>query len=100
MPGLRLLSRFTAHEFIEVAALSACRRFLIQQCQTALVEFVEPVVPGDLFERSLAAVTGEIDAQNANVSISSCIPHTRRASAALLRPLADFVMIGSRSAAC
>ena len=100
MRGLRLLRRLAAYEFIEVAALSACGRLLKQQCQAAFIEFVEPIIPGNLFERSFPAVAREVEAQDADVAIASGVSYTRRTSAALLRPLADLVMIGSRSTAC
>ena len=100
MRALRVLCRLAAYELVEVAALSTGRRFLIQQCQAALVKFVEPVIPRDLFQRALAAVTRKVDAQNADISIASGVPHARRTSSALLRPLADLIMIDSRSTCC
>jgi hypothetical protein len=75
MARLGLLRRLAAYELIEVAALSACGRLLKQQRQAALIEFVEPVIPGDLFERSFPAVAREIDAQDADVAIASRVSH-------------------------
>jgi hypothetical protein len=95
-----LLCRLATHQFVEVAALSACRRFLKQQRQPALVEFIKPLVPGNLFERAFATITWKIDAQNADVAIASGVSHARGAPAALLRPCANLIVIGSRSTAC
>jgi len=60
MGSLRLLRCFAAHQLVEVAALSGCGRFLEQQREAALIEFVEPLIPGDLFERSFAAEPREV----------------------------------------
>jgi hypothetical protein len=64
-----------AYKLIEVAALSACGGLLKQQCQAALIELLEPVVPGDFFERSFAAIARKINTQDSDVAIASGVPH-------------------------
>jgi hypothetical protein len=100
MSSLCLLGCPAAYQLVEVAALSAGGRLLKQQRQAAFIEFVKPIIPGDLLERSFAAIAREIEAQNTNVASASGVSYARRTSAALFRPLANLVMIGSRSTPC
>jgi hypothetical protein len=60
-----------AHDLIEVAALAACGFLLIQQGQIALVEFLEPLVPTDVFEFVLPGIARKIEAQNSDVILAA-----------------------------
>jgi hypothetical protein len=93
-------SRFSAHQFVEIASLSASSFVLHQQSKATLVELVKPFVPGNFFELALAAVTGKIEANHSNVIIVSSPAYAGRVCAALFRPAANFVVIGEWSGGC
>lgn len=48
--GLHLFRSVATDDLVEIAALTARRSFLEEQREAALVEFIEPFVPGDLLE--------------------------------------------------
>lgn len=98
--GLRLLRRVATDDLVKIAALTARRGFLEEQRKAALVEFVEPLVPGDLLERIFAAVTGKIYAQNAYVVGASSPLDAGWPGPALFRPTADLVMICGHPTCC
>jgi len=88
------------HQLVEIAGLPIGGCFLKQERQAALVKFIEPVVPRDFLQRSLAAISGKVDAENANVFAASSACYVRWLASTFFRPLADFLMIGGNSTAC
>jgi len=90
----------TADDFIEVAALAICGCFLIDKRQALFIEFVEPFIPGNGCERSLAAVSRKINSQYACVVSSSSALNVRRFAATLLGPTAYLLVISGNSIGC
>jgi hypothetical protein len=88
-----LLSVITTYELVEIALLATGGLILNQKREIALVKFVEPLVPGNLFQRICATVTREINPDHPYVVSTPGPTYARRLSAALLRPLPDLVMI-------
>src|SRR5205085_2747543 len=60
------LGRLAPNQLVEIALLAAGGLFLIDECEIGFVEFLEELLPGDLFERRVLGVwrTGELDADN------------------------------------
>jgi hypothetical protein len=88
--------RFAAHQFIEIAFLSSRGAVLNKQRQAALLELVKPIVPGNLFQRGFATVSGEVDADHSDVLGTTGTAHAGRLAAAFFGPPPDFITIGER----
>ena len=88
-----LLSVIATDELVEIALLAAGGLILNQKREIALVKLVEPLVPGNLFQRICAAVARKIDPDHPYVVPAPGPTYTGRLSAALLGPLPDLVMI-------
>src|SRR4051794_32433730 len=84
----------------EPTLLALGRRVLVQEREVVLLERLEPLVPGDLLERVLAAPAGEVDAEDARVVVAPRRLHARRMPAALLDPAPDLVVICRDVALC
>jgi hypothetical protein len=67
---------------------------LHEQRKPPLVKFVEPFVPGDLFQFVLSRVPREIEANHTYIFAAASSAHASRTGIALFRPAADFIMIG------
>src|SRR5262249_30753925 len=81
-------------ELVEVAALAAGGALLVDHRQVGVVELVEELVPGDRLERALAAVAGEVDAEDAGVAPCSRGSLRRgRPAATGLGPATDGIVI-------
>jgi hypothetical protein len=76
--------------------LSARGAVLHKQCQAALFELVKPIVPRDFFQRRFATVSGEVDADHADVLGTTGTAHAGWLAAAFFRPPPDLVTIGER----
>jgi len=85
---------FAFHQLIEIALLSARGLLLDQQSKTALVEFVEPCVPADFFQRLLAAIAGEIQAEQSHVFLAAGPAHASGMGSTLFGPAANLIMVG------
>jgi len=64
---LSIFRRVTGDELVEVARLAAAGGVLVNQREASFVELVEPLIPRNFFQRIAAAVTGEIETQDANI---------------------------------
>jgi hypothetical protein len=82
-----------ADEFIEVAYFAARSLVLHHKCQVPVVEVVEPLIPGDFFQRLSAAVSRKIETDHAYIFRDPGTAHTRRTGAAIFSPLSDFIVI-------
>src|ERR1700694_4874101 len=60
-----LFSGFPAHEFEEATLRTACCLVLVEESQILFVELGEELIPSNLLKSILAAITREVDAQNA-----------------------------------
>jgi hypothetical protein len=89
-----LLGRVASDDLVEIAPLSAGSLVLHDQCQVIVVEFLEPLVPRDLFERISAAVARKIEANHSDVIAASSVADACRPCAAFFGPASDFVVIG------
>ena len=98
--GLHLLRRVATDDLVEIAALTVRRGFLEEQREAPLVEFIEPLVPGDILERIFAAVTGKIYAQNSYILGVSRPLHAGWPCPAHFRPTADLVVICCHPTCC
>jgi hypothetical protein len=87
----------STNEFVEVALLATRRAVLHQQRQTTLFKFVEPIVPGNLFERIPATVPGKIDTDHTDVFGTTGATHAGRFSVSFFSPPPDFFPIGERT---
>lgn len=91
---------FAANKLVEVAALASGRGVLNDECQTALVEFLQPVIPRNRLKRAFTGITGKIDTENSEISSAAGTLHTGWLSAALFYPTADLFMISEDAIAC
>src|SRR5579885_3424070 len=91
-----LFDAFAADQLVEIALFAARRCVLHHQSQVLLVEFFEPLVPGDRLQRTLARVAGEIQAEHPGIAAAAGAAHAARCCAALLGPAPDFVMVDQR----
>jgi len=83
------------NQLVEIALLTTCRVFLVQQGQTPFIELLEEIFPTDLFQFVIACVAGEIETQNASVSFVARTTYACRVGAPLLSPLLyRFVIYG------
>jgi hypothetical protein len=96
-----LFCRLAADELVEAAALADCCLFLMQESEVVLVKLLEPLVPTDLRLCSpILAIAGKRKADDAGVFIVFRDGGGYRFRAALLRPPADFSMIGRHLRCC
>src|SRR5579884_438090 len=65
-PAAALLGALAAHQLVEVTALPSRGFILHQQRQVAIFKHLEPFFPFDGLQRLLAAVAGEIEANDAD----------------------------------
>src|SRR5580765_6488529 len=84
-------------QFIEIAFLTAGGLVLDDQSEAALIELLEPVVPGDWLEGLLAAVAGEIEAEHSEIAPYCRFRGRRLEFRHAPRPIGEFVR--DRSAA-
>ena len=66
----------------------------MQEGELLLLEFLKPILPTDLLQRSLAGLTGEIDPDDARVVVALGANDRGGFAFAFLHPLADLVVIG------
>src|SRR5581483_7883456 len=93
-PALIATARpITADQLVEAAAVAVTRTVFVQQRQAALVELPEKVIPGDRLQPILAAVAGEVDAQNADLVAPRGVSDRRGLAAALFRPALNGDMV-------
>jgi hypothetical protein len=86
-----------ADELVEVALLSASGLVLNEKGEVIPIEFVEPLIPADLFERLRAAVAREIEPNDAGLIAAFGTAYRRRTCIPFFRPTADLFMIGENS---
>ena len=82
-----------ANKFIEVAYFAACGLVLHHKCQVPFVEVIEPLIPGNFFQRLSAAVSRKIETDHAYILRDPGAAHARRTGAAIFSPLSDFIVI-------
>jgi hypothetical protein len=87
------LRRLAGNQFIEVALLTFRGAFLVQQGKTVFIKGLKPVVPRYLFQRALAAESREVEANHADIAVSSGSAHACWRSTTLFRPLPNLIMI-------
>src|SRR5947208_250961 len=80
-------------KLVEAAELSVLCLVLIQKLQMGLIEFLEKLVPADLFQTFF--LRAEIDPENAGMAALLRCCHSRGHALTLINPLFDFVMVGS-----
>jgi hypothetical protein len=85
---------FLAYELIEIALLTIRSLVLDEKSQIAVIELLEPFVPGNFVERTFAAVARKVEADYANVVAAAGAAHASRLGAALLCPAANLLVIG------
>ena len=66
----------------------------MQEGELLSLEFLEPIIPTDLLERSLARITGEIDPDDARIIVALGANDRGGFAFAFLHLLADLVVIG------
>ncbi len=91
------LGGFASDQLVEVALPTACKLVLNQQRQFAFIKFLEPLVPIDVLERLLAGISGEVEADHADVIVAASTAHARGSGIALFRPAANLIVIRENS---
>src|SRR5205823_4592214 len=92
-----LFSVFPAHEFEEATLLTACCRVLIEESQILFIELGKELIPCNLFKGILAAITREVDAQNAYFVIAFSSFDGCRLASTGFGPFPDFIVVCCRS---
>jgi hypothetical protein len=85
---------FTRHQLVEIALLAARGFVLHQEREITLLELVEPIIPGNFFERVFAGVAGEIETDHPDIIVPAGAAHAGRACLTFFGPVADFFAIG------
>ena len=80
------------HQLVEIAPTSTRRSLLDDESQTVFVEFPEPIVPADLFQRLFAAVSRELQPDDSHVLAIAGVAHMSGVSSALSDPATDFIV--------
>jgi hypothetical protein len=89
-----VLCGFTTHELVEVAQFTVCGFVVDDQRQITIVKILKPFVPTDLFERIFPAITRKIQSNHPDIVIVEGASHCCWPGSALLRPTANFPVIG------
>jgi hypothetical protein len=95
--ALRRCSGLAAHQLVEIALLPACGFILHKKSEPVVFEFIEPFVPRNLFEGIAAAVSREIQTNDARIVAAFCRAHGSRSCVAFLRPATDLITISQSS---
>ena len=69
------------------------RLVLVEQSETALVEFPEPLIPVNVLQTLLAAVTWEVQSQHAKIAFRPRAANAGRFRASFFRPAPDLSVI-------
>ncbi len=87
------LGCFASDDLVEVALAAAGELVLHEQRKITLVKLLEPLVPFNVFERLFAGVTGEVEADHADVTVAAGTAHTGGRRVSLFGPLANLLVI-------
>src|SRR5204862_4139042 len=92
-----LFSGFPAHEFEEATLPTACCLVLIEESQILFIKLGKELIPCNLFKGILAAITREVDAQNAYFVITFGSFNGCRFTSAGFGPFPDLIVISCGS---
>ena len=88
------LNAIATYDFVEITFFAFRSFVLNEQGQIIVVEFVEPLIPFDFFERAFAGISGKVETNDPDVVIGMSSLYGGGTGVTLFGPTLDFVVIG------